>query len=139
MTKLSVDLTLASGQSLETVLVVEDEVLVRLVIAEYLRECGYRVHEAADAGEAVAILTSPVASIDVVFSDVVMPGDMDGFALARWVRTNRPDIKVILASSIERSAEVAGMLCEAGPLVAKPYEPKHVIDRIRQLLTKIVP
>ena len=120
----------------QTILVVEDEVLVRLVIAEYLRECGYKVHEAAHAAEALAVLQSPEVSIDVVFSDVMMPGEVDGFGLARWVRSHRPDIQVILTSGIDRSAEVAGMLCEAGPLLDKPYEPQGVVDRIKQLLAK---
>ena len=121
----------------QTILVVEDEVLVRLVIAEYLRECGYKVHEAAHAAEALAVLQSPDVSIDVVFSDVMMPGEVDGFGLARWVRSHRPEIQVILTSGIDRSAEVAGMLCEAGPMLDKPYEPQGVVDRIKQLLAKV--
>ncbi len=117
----------------QTILVVEDEVLIRLVIAEYLRDCGYKVHEAAHADEAVLVLQSPDVTIDIVFSDVAMPGSMDGFGLARWIRANRPEIQVVLTSGIDRSAEVAGMLCEAGPLLAKPYEPQGVVDRIKLL------
>jgi len=122
--------------ALKTILVVEDEVLIRLAIAEYLRECGYKVHEATHAAEAVAVLESPEVSVDIVFSDVVMPGEMDGFGLARWVRANRPGVEVILTSTVDRSAEVAGMLCEAGPLMKKPYEPQNVVERIKQLLAK---
>jgi DNA-binding response OmpR family regulator len=117
-----------------TILVVEDEVLTRLVIAEYLRDCGYKVHEAAHADEAVAILRSPDIGVDIVFSDVQMPGTMDGFGLARWVRENSPTTEVILTAGIDRSADIAGMLCEAGPLLEKPYEPKKVVDRIKQLV-----
>lgn len=120
-----------------TVLVVEDEVLVRLVVADYLRECGFRVHEAANAEEALAVLESPDVTVDVVFSDVSMPGSMDGFALARWIRTNRPQVDVMLTSGIDRTAEIAGTLCEAGPLLAKPYEPQSVVDRIKQLLARV--
>lgn len=119
-----------------TVLVVEDEVLVRLVIADYLRDCGYRVHEAAGAGEAVLILQSPDVSIDIVFSDVQMPGDMDGFGLARWIRANKPGVQVILTSGVERSADIAATLCEAGPLLEKPYPPQDVVERIKQLVAK---
>jgi len=119
-----------------TILVVQDEVLVRLVIAEYLRECGYKVHEAAHAEEAMAVLQAPEVSIDIVFSDVVMPGAMDGFGLSRWVRDNHPGIEVLLTSSIDRSADLAGMLCEAGPMLEKPYEPHGVVDRIKQLIAK---
>jgi CheY-like chemotaxis protein len=119
-----------------TVLVVEDEVLIRLVIADYLRECGYRVHEAANAAEAVAVLESGTVAIDIVFSDVLMPGDMDGFGLARWVRSHQPNVRVILTASVERSADIAATLCEAGPLLEKPYEPHGVVDRIRQLIAR---
>jgi CheY-like chemotaxis protein len=120
----------------QTVLVVEDEVIIRLVIAEYLRECGYRVHEAVNADEAILILRAPEVSIDIVFSDVEMPGEMDGFGLARWVRANMPETQVILTSGAERSADIAGTLCEAGPLLEKPYPTQDVLDRIRQLAAK---
>ena len=111
--------------------------LIRLVIADYLRDCGYRVHEAANADEAVAILQAPEVTVHVVFSDVVMPGSMDGFGLARWIRTHHPWVDVVLTSGIDRSAEIAGTLCEAGPLVDKPYEPQGVVDRIKQLLARV--
>jgi CheY-like chemotaxis protein len=116
-----------------TVLVVEDEVLLRLVIAEYLRDCGYRVLEAADAGEAVLVLEEPQFAVDVVFSDIDMPGAMDGFALAQWTRANRPGVEVILTGSVPRAVNAAAQLCEEGTL-AKPYDPQLVHDRIRRLL-----
>jgi hypothetical protein len=56
--------------------------------------------------------------------------------LARWVRAHRPDTRVILTSGIDRSADIAGTLCEAGPLIEKPYHPKKVLERIRQLSAK---
>ena len=119
-----------------TILVVEDEVLTRLVISEYLRECGYKVHEAANAEEAIAVLEAPEVLVDIVLSDVKMPGAMDGFGLAQWVRANRAGIKIILTSGAARSADLAGELCECGPLLAKPYEPHLALDRIKQLLAK---
>ena len=61
----------------EIVLVVEDEVLLRLSIAAYLRDCGYRVIEAADADEAVLVLKQPDLDIDVLFTDIEMPGAME--------------------------------------------------------------
>lgn len=132
----STHITAEAGSSLQTVLVVEDEVLIRLVIADYLRECGYRVHEAVNAEEAVAILQSPEVSVDVVFSDVEMPGSMDGFGLARWIRANKPGTQVILTSGAERSADIAATLCEAGPLMEKPYPSQDVVARIKQLTAK---
>jgi CheY-like chemotaxis protein len=119
-----------------TILVVDDEVLVRMVIAEYLRHCGYRVIEAVNADEAMVVLEHDEAVIDVVLSDVEMPGAMDGFALARWIRDKRPDVKVVLVGNPQRAAEAAGSLCESGPALNKPYEPQAVADRIKLLLAK---
>lgn len=117
-----------------TILVVEDEVLIRLVIAEYLRDCGYRVIEAAHADEALLVLRRSEIEIDVVFTDVEMPGSMDGFALAQWVRNNRPDMDVILAGSVGRAVQAASDLCDQQNNVPKPYDPQSVHDRIRRLL-----
>ena len=86
----------------QTILIVEDEVLIRMDVADYLRTCGYRVVEAGDAAEAIAVIESG-HRIDLMFSDVQMPGAMDGFALARWVRTHHPQIRVILTSGATRS------------------------------------
>jgi CheY-like chemotaxis protein len=132
----STNVTLRADTPFPTILVVEDEVLIRLVIADYLRDCGYKVHEAVSGEEAIAILQAPEVSIDVVFSDVEMPGSMDGFALARWVRANKPGMEIILTSGIERSADIAATLCEAGPLMKKPYSSQDVVDRLRQLAAK---
>jgi CheY-like chemotaxis protein len=118
------------------ILVVEDEVLVRLVISEYLRHCGYRVIEAASGAEAMLVLEQADVGVEIVLSDVEMPGEMDGFALAHWVRKNRPGIEVILAGTPSRAAEAAGSLCESGPHLSKPYEPQAVLDRIRNLMGK---
>jgi CheY-like chemotaxis protein len=123
----------AFAASRATVLVVEDEVLLRLIIAEYLRDCGYKVIEAADADEAVVVLKQAQLPIDVLFSDVEMPGPMDGFALAQWTRANRPNLEVILTGTVPRAVNAATDLCEEGPM-PKPYEPRSVHDRIRRLL-----
>jgi CheY-like chemotaxis protein len=107
-----------------------------MVIAEYLRHCGFKVIEAVNADEALLILQESELQVDVVFSDVEMPGSMDGFALAKWIRANRPGTDVILAGSPSRAANAAGNLCENGPALSKPYEPQVVLDRIRRLLAR---
>jgi CheY-like chemotaxis protein len=122
-----------SSATAGTVLVVEDEVLLRLVIAQYLRDCGYRVIEAADADEAMLVLGQAQLAVDVLFSDVDMPGSMDGFALAQWTRSTRPGLDVMLTGSVPRAVNAATNLCEEGTM-PKPYEPQLVHDRIRRLL-----
>ena len=79
------------------VLVVEDEPLVRAVAVMYLQECGFSIIEARDADEAMLILRRD-RSIAAVFSDVQMPGSMDGLALAQWLANTCPTVKVLLTS-----------------------------------------
>ena len=125
--------TRSSDQSVQTILVVEDEVLIRLPLAEYLRDCGYRVFEASNVAEAKAVLDADTP-VDLVFSDVNMPGNENGFALAVWVRHRHPDTKVMLTSGIANASEKAEGLCEDGPLLAKPYSHDVVLKRIQSLL-----
>ena len=77
---------------METVLVVEDEVVIRSSISEYLRRCAYRVLEAGDAEEALVILRKPSVKVDVLFTNIEMPGSVNGFELARRARELRPEI-----------------------------------------------
>jgi CheY-like chemotaxis protein len=118
------------------VLVVDDEVLVRYAICDYLRECGYKVIEAATGDEALKVLNDAHVGIDVILSGVQTPGSTDGFALARWARANRPEIGVILAGTVSRAADAAAELCEKGPMLSKPYEPQAVVDRIKRLMAE---
>jgi CheY-like chemotaxis protein len=117
----------------ETILVVEDDVLVRMPIAQYLRDCGYKVIEAVNAQEAMTVLLHQETVVHLVFSDIEMSGAIDGFGLAKWIREHRPGLGVLLAGTVPRAVENAKELCEEGP-VPKPYEAYTVLNRIRQLL-----
>ncbi len=118
----------------QTILVAEDEVLIRYAICDYLRDCGYHVIEAGSGAEAISVLKSKDITVDLVFSDVQMPGTVDGFGLARWVRENRPAIRIILTSGVVKTAEYASELCAIGPIESKPYHFQSLVDRIRRLL-----
>ena len=120
-------------ESQQTILVVEDEVLVRMPIAQYLRDCGYKVIEASDADEAMQVLLHQDTPVDVVFSDIDMPGTVDGLELAKWIREHRSGLDVLLAGTVPRAVESAENLCERGP-VPKPYEAQVVHNHIRRLL-----
>jgi CheY-like chemotaxis protein len=115
----------------ETVLVLEQDVLTRALLADYLRSCGYRVLEARSAAEALTILQESAEPIRVVLSEAE-----NGFKLAGWVKANRPKIKVVLAANAERASHAAADLCDAGPHGKRPYDPQLLIQRIRSQLPK---
>jgi len=116
-----------------TVLVVDDEVLIRMAISEYLCDCGFRVVEARSGDEAILVLQAGV-TVDVVFAEVHMPGERDGIDLAHWVRRERPGVKVILTSGVARAAREADHLCAEASLIAKPYDQEDLQLRIHELL-----
>jgi len=123
------------SQKLPAVLLVESSALMRMAIAAYLRECGYDVIEADNPSEARQLLDAGTEA-DVAFVDLEATGQIDGFALAHWIRKARPDLKVLLTSGIRRAAQTAGDLCEEGPHLAKPYEHRDLEVQIRRLLAR---
>src|SRR5262245_46812545 len=96
------------------VLLVEHDVLVRMTLASYLRECRYRVVEAVDGTEALTVLQHAPLEVDAVLTDATLPGAIDGFRLAQWLRQNKPDIQVLIAGTPARAAAGAAKLCEDG-------------------------
>jgi DNA-binding NtrC family response regulator len=115
------------------IMVVDADILVRHPLAEYLRECGYRVVQAANLDEARKLFTQRRRrlTIDVVLADVSTAGAENAFAFAAWVRANRPGVEVIIAANVDAAAEKAGELCDEEPL-KKPYDHQLVLDRIRR-------
>jgi len=103
--------TAAEATDAPKLLVVDHETLERSAIAGYLRECGYLVVEAVSAEEAITLLRRRAAEFDIAFVAVDVPGDMDGFALAHWIREHAPRVRVLLAATVEKAAKLAGNLC----------------------------
>jgi DNA-binding response OmpR family regulator len=118
-------------EELKVVMIVEPDVLVRMVVADYLRDCGYTVIEATAAKDVWTVLGSG-HRLDVVVAEV---GAVDGFSLAKRVRQTHPDIDVILTHGISGAAHESHELCKEGP-IKQPYEPKDVEARIRLLLER---
>ena len=117
-----------------TILVVEDEFLIRAMLSDYLQECGFKVLEASSADEAVGIIENVDVVIDLLLTEIRMAGAMDGFGLAQWVRTNRPHMHVILTSGDAKKADAAKKLCENAVLFQKPYDLEAVAGQIRSTL-----
>jgi CheY-like chemotaxis protein len=120
-----------SGDAASVIIVVEPDILARMVIADYLRDCGYKVVEGVDADDVLAVLEAG-RKIDVIMAEVRLAGSLDGFGLARQIREDHPEIDVILTSGVARAADKAGDLCDDGPL-EKPYHPQEVVRRINLL------
>lgn len=117
-----------------SVLLVEDEVLIRLSLADHLRENGFTVLEAASAHEAQAIFLAGV-QVDAVFSDIHMPAPGDGIELALWIAAHFPLTPVLLASGVTESLVAARI--EAPHVVAfidKPYEERAIVQCLRETL-----
>ena len=113
------------------ILLVEDDVLLRLVTAGSLREAGFEVLEAANSAEAVQILGC--IPVDALFSDIDMPGRMDGFALAQWVRRRGLNTRIVLTSGGERAL---GSAKEYASFLAKPYADTDIEHLLRSVLPK---
>jgi CheY-like chemotaxis protein len=114
----------------ETILFVEDEALVRMDMAEFLRECGDRVHEAANAGEAVQAPESKFA-VDLVCTDINLPEGMDGLELVEWIFANRPGVRIVVTTGAAPRTEIPRSV---EPLLPKPYTGRDLLDRVKQAL-----
>lgn len=112
------------------VLIVEDEFLLRIDAAEVIGAAGFEVIEAANADEAIEVLEDR-SDIAVVFTDIQMPGSMDGLKLARAVRGRWPPIKIIATSGRLNLEETD--LPEGGRFLPKPYSPAQVTGVLREL------
>ena len=127
------DLASLRGGS-ETILVVEDEPRVRKLLARRLRNLGYRVIEAENAQSAKQLIESKL-DVDLLFSDIVMPGEMDGHDLVYWAREKRPELKLLLTTGAnsEHSRGRRSGKDESIPLLHKPYTEKTLQETIRSL------
>ena len=118
----------------ETILVAEDDEAVRATVVEMLTQLGYRVLKAADAASALAVIESGVP-IDVLFTDVVMPGTLRSPDLARMARERLPNLAVLFTSGYTENAIVHGGRLDPGvELLGKPYTRESLARRIRQVL-----
>ena len=112
------------------ILIVEDELLLRMDSAEVIENAGFEVIQAANADEAIAILTAR-PDIHVVFTDIQMPGSMDGLKLARFVRDRWPPIKIVATSGL---VSVEGDDLPAGSVfLPKPYRNSEIVAALREL------
>lgn len=111
------------------ILIVEDEPILRMAFAEAARDAGYDVIEAANSQGALRHLASEKV-VDLVFSDIYLPGGMDGVALARRIKLDHPDVKILLTSGRGFPPGASAI----GPFIAKPYATADLLTRIERHL-----
>jgi CheY-like chemotaxis protein len=117
------------SRKIPAVLIVEDEPLVRLGAAKFIADEGFEVIEAANADEAIRILEAR-KDVRIVFTDIHMPGSMDGLKLARAVRNRWPPIKIIVTSGRDPVREQD--LPEGSRFFAKPYDPIQITNLLHE-------
>ncbi len=120
----------------QTVLVVDDVILVRMLVAKHLRESGFTVIEAGGAQDALHLLEES-DEIGVVFSDIALSEGGDGFALAGQIRERWPEVRVVLGSGVDDVAARAWRANYPAPILRKPYDLPEVADRLRTMLQEL--
>ena len=113
------------------ILVVDDEPLLRLLAREFLEEMGFRVLEAPNAESALSLLEGRT-DVDLLFTDVHMPGAIDGMSLARKVGARWPGVHVLMTSGRERPAPAA--IPASGKFMPKPYSPDELLRHVKALI-----
>jgi len=118
----------------EAILIVEDDVLVRKYVVTQVQSLGYRTFAAGDAREALAIIDTD-ENIDLLLTDVMMPGSINGRQLAVEASNRRPSLKVLFTSGYSENAMVHDGCLDAGVLLlAKPYRKQELAKMIRTAL-----
>ncbi|MGP6423863.1 PAS domain-containing protein [Pseudomonas pharyngis] len=119
----------------ETVVVVEDDPAVRMLVMDLLKELGYRAHEAEDARSALPLLESDMR-VDLLVTDVGLPG-MNGRQLAEIARQHRPGLKVLFMTGYaQKAAERQGFLEDGMDMVAKPFSIEQLAGKIRTMISQ---
>ncbi|QBX41863.1 PAS domain S-box protein [Pseudomonas fluorescens] len=119
----------------ETVVVVEDDPAVRMLVLDLLKELGYLAHEAADASAALPLLESELR-VDLLVTDVGLPG-MNGRQLAEIARQHRPGLKVLFMTGYaQKAAERQGFLEDGMDMVAKPFSIEVLANKIREMINQ---
>lgn len=114
-----------------SVLLVEDEALISELVTDVLSESGFTVHEAATGQEALAYIESG-GPVDVMLTDINLPGGIDGTELAIKVRQKRPDMPIVYASG-RYSGSSVGAMVPRSVFVPKPYDPTLVCKLLTRL------
>ena len=118
-----------------TVLVVDDEPMVRDVVCRYLERDGHRVVTAGDGESAREMIEHEAPSL--VLLDVMLPGKTDGLALCRWIRASSELPVILLTARVEESDRIVGLELGADDYVTKPFSPRELATRVKTVLRRV--
>lgn len=116
------------------ILVVEDEALVNMNVSEFLIDEEFTVFSAREAKEALALMEALGGSVDLLFTDVNMPGGMDGFDLVRLVQERWPAVKILITTGGRDSSDLPTDLQKFGPMLVKPYRLEIMASTVFNIL-----
>jgi DNA-binding response OmpR family regulator len=123
--------------AMKTVLVVDDEPMVRDVVARYLERDGHRVVTADDGDAARSMIESESPSLVVL--DVMLPGETDGLALCRWIRSSSDLPVILLTARVDEADRIVGLELGADDYVTKPFSPRELATRVKTVLRRARP
>lgn len=116
------------------ILLVEDEWLIRAMLAEELMEAGFAVREAEDGDQASALIAQDPAAFSLLVTDIHMPGGLDGIGVARLLRERRPDLPIIYTTGRPDVLNALQPLGAREVLLQKPFAPSNLLAAVRRLL-----
>jgi CheY-like chemotaxis protein len=114
-----------------SILLVEDEALISMLVSDWLNELGFDVHEARTAGEALDYIDAG-GPVDVLFTDINLPGGMTGAELAQRARALKPDLPVVYASGRYRGDDLGGLVPHSA-FLSKPYDQRKLANVLEQI------
>jgi CheY-like chemotaxis protein len=124
----------APARTQRTVLVVDDEDIVRALVVRSLRDAGYRVLQASHGAAAIGLLEHEAAEVDLVICDLVMPA-VGGREVAGWMKEHRPAVRLLFISGYPRTYLQAHDLFDAAvPLLRKPFLPSRLLEEVGELV-----
>jgi len=123
-------------QEAGTILLVDDEFTIRKLVSQSLQEYGYEVLEAHCGRDAIELSEQHEGTIDLLLSDIVMPGGITGVELARLLKLSRPDMKIILMSGYDQTMLAADT---GWPFISKPFKPSTLMERVKHILVEDLP
>ena len=115
-------------------LVVDDDTLILMDATHILEDAGFRVRDATNVADALAVLDQLYGEVDLLFTDVHMPGSLDGFALARQTAERWPHVAIVVASGLAKPEP--GDLPEGAAFIAKPFSAEVVYEHVSQTMPR---